>query len=88
MDVNTCLWSKLEHKHDQVKVAAKNISAKIFACEFWVKRVGAFGMVLYRYQCSINFILHFFELHSGSSIRYEITLFQNTFLKWYKVKRI
>ena len=46
--VNTCLWSKLEHKQDQVKVAAKTINAKFFACELWVKRVGTFGVVLYR----------------------------------------
>ena len=36
--------------NDQVKVAAKNINAKIFACELWVKRVGTFGVVLYRNQ--------------------------------------
>ena len=34
----------------QVKVAAKNISAKFFACEFCVKRVGTLGVVLYRNQ--------------------------------------
>ena len=28
-----------------VKVAAKNINAKFFACEIWVKRVGTFGVV-------------------------------------------
>ena len=36
--------------NDQVTVAAKTISAKFFACEFWVKRVGTFGVVLYRNQ--------------------------------------
>ena len=46
MGVNTCLWSD----NDQVKVAAKNINAKCFACELWVKRVGTFGVVLYRNQ--------------------------------------
>ena len=30
--------------NDQVKVAAKNINAKIFACELWVKRVGTFSV--------------------------------------------
>ena len=33
-----------------VKVAAKFINAKIFACELWVKRFGTFGVVLYRNQ--------------------------------------
>ena len=36
--------------NDQVKVAAKNIDAKFFACELWVKRVGTFGLVVYRNQ--------------------------------------
>ena len=44
MGVNTCPWSELEH--DQVKATAKNINAKFFACELWVKRVGTFGVVL------------------------------------------
>ena len=34
--------------NDLVKVAAKIVSAKIFACELWVERVGTFGLVLYR----------------------------------------
>ena len=34
----------------QVKVAANHINAKCFACELWVKRVGTFGVVLYRHQ--------------------------------------
>ena len=34
--------------NNQVKVAAKNITAKFFACEPWVKRVGTFRVVLYR----------------------------------------
>ena len=46
MGVNTCLWSELEH-NDQVKVAAKIMNAKFFACELWVKRAGTFGVVLY-----------------------------------------
>ena len=36
----------------------------------------------------VSFIFHFVELHIGSSIRYETTLFGNYFLKYYKVKRI
>ena len=36
--------------NDQVKVSAKIESAKCFACELWVERVGAFGVVLYRKQ--------------------------------------
>ena len=34
-----------------------------------------------------EFILHFAELHIGSSIRYENTLFKYYFLKCYIVKR-
>ena len=45
-------------------------------------------MVLYRNQWPVNFILHFSELHIGSSIRYENPLFGNYFLKCYIVKRI
>ena len=37
-------------RNDQVKGEAKNINAKCFACELWVKRVGTFGVVLYRNQ--------------------------------------
>ena len=33
-----------------VKVSAKIESAKFFACELWVERVGTFGVVLYRNQ--------------------------------------
>ena len=29
----------------------------------WVKRVGTFGVVLYRNQWPVNFIFHFAELH-------------------------
>ena len=36
--------------NDQVKVAAKNINAKMFACDPWVKRIDTFGVVLYRNQ--------------------------------------
>ena len=36
----------------------------------------------------MNFIFHFAELHSGSSIRYKITRFENYFQEWYKVKQI
>ena len=34
--------------NDLVKVASKIESAKYFACELWVERVGTFGEVLYR----------------------------------------
>ena len=83
MVVNTCLLSELEHK--KVKVSAKNVNVKIFACELWVKRVGTFGVVLYHKQWPVNFILYF--LHIGSSIRYENNLFGNYFLNFYIVKR-
>ena len=36
--------------NDLVKVAAKIESAKFFACELWVERVGTFGVVLYLKQ--------------------------------------
>ena len=36
--------------NDLVKVSAKIESAKFFACELWVERVGTFGVVLYRNQ--------------------------------------
>ena len=36
--------------NDLVKVSAKFESAKFFACELWVERVGTFGVVLYRNQ--------------------------------------
>ena len=46
-------------------------------------------MILYCNQLPVNFILHFAELHIGSSIRYENTkMFGNYFLNCYVVKRI
>ena len=45
-------------------------------------------MVLNRNQWPVNVILHFAELHIGSSIRYENILFGNYFLKYYIVKII
>ena len=45
--------------NDLVKVAAKIVSAKFFACELWVERVGTFGVVLYHNQWPMNFNLHF-----------------------------
>ena len=62
--------------NDQIKVVAKNKYAKFFACELWVKRVGTFGVVLYRNQCPVNFILYFAKLYIGSSIKYKNTLFK------------
>ena len=45
-------------------------------------------MVLYRDQWPVYFILYFAELHIGSSIRYENTLFKKYFFfKCYIVKR-
>ena len=41
------LFCGRSRNNDQVKVAAKNIYARMFACELWVKRVGTFGAVLY-----------------------------------------
>ena len=57
-------------------------------CELWAKRVGTFGMRLYRNQWPVNFILQFATLHIGSSIRNENTLFKTYFIKDYIVKRI
>ena len=45
--------------NDLVKVAAKIESAKFFACELWVERVGTFGVVLYRNQWPVNFNFSF-----------------------------
>ena len=36
--------------NDLVKVATKIESAKFFACELWVERVGTVGVVRYRNQ--------------------------------------
>ena len=36
--------------NDLVKVFTKIESAKFFACELWVERVGTFGVALYRNQ--------------------------------------
>ena len=57
--------------NDQIKFATKIIKAKLIACDFLVKRVVIFGVVLYRNQCPVNCILRFAELHIGSSIRYK-----------------
>ena len=59
-------------------VAAKKI---FFACELWVKKVGTFGVVLYCNQWPVNFILHFAELHIGSSIKYKNTSIKKYFFK-------
>ena len=37
-------------RNDLVKDASKIESAKFFACELWVERVGTFGVVLYHNQ--------------------------------------
>ena len=67
----------------KLKLQQKNINAKYFACELWVKRVGTFGVVLYRNQRLINFNLQFAELPVGSSIRYKNNSFGNYFPKCY-----
>ena len=36
--------------NELIKVATKIESAKFFACELWVERVGTFGVVRYRNQ--------------------------------------
>ena len=48
----------------------KNIKVKFIACDYSVKRVVTFGVVLYRNQWPVNCIFHFSELHIGSSIRF------------------
>ena len=67
MGVNTSLWSELEHKQWPGKVSTKIKNTIFFACKLWVKRVCTFGVVLYRNQWPVNFILHFAKLHIGSS---------------------
>ena len=74
--------------NDLVKVSEKNESAKFFACELWVERVGTIGVVLYRNQLLVNFNLHFGELRSNNSINDKNNLFENHIPKSYKVKRI
>ena len=68
-----------------MKVAAKHMNAIFFACELWVKRVGTFGVVLYRYQRPVNFTFHFVILRIGSSIRYKFIclkiIFSNVIVK-------
>ena len=39
MGVNICLWSEFEQKYKRY----------FFACELWVKTVGTFSVVLYRF---------------------------------------
>ena len=45
-----------------------------------MKRVSTFGVVLYRNQWPVHFILYSADLHIGSSIRYENALYGNYFL--------
>ena len=45
--------------NDQVKFATKNKTAKFIACDFPVKRVVTFGVVLQRNQWTVNCILRF-----------------------------
>ena len=66
----------------------QNIKTKFIACDFLVKKVVTFGVVLYLNQGPVNGILHFAELHIDSSIRYKKTLVGNYFLKCYKTKTL
>ena len=69
MGVKTFLLiSELEKSNGQVQFAAQNIKAICIACELSVKIVDTFGVVLYRNQWPVNFILHFAKLTIGSSI--------------------
>ena len=71
-----------------IKVSTKIESAKFFACELWVERVGTFGVVLYSSQLPMNFKLHFGELHSDNSINDKNNMFENYIPKCDKVNRI
>ena len=71
-----------------VKISAIIESAKFFACEHWVERVGTFDVVLCCNQCPVNFILHFGELYSDNSINDKNNLFENYIPICYKVKRV
>ena len=58
--VLTFVWGRNYNiSNDLVKVAAKIESAKFFACELWVERVGTFGVVLYHNQWPENFNFSF-----------------------------
>ena len=59
----------------------------MFSLELWLKSVDNLGVVLYSNQWLVNFILHFAELHIGSSIRDKNILFGNYFLKCNKVSK-
>ena len=70
----------------QVKVSAKYINAKIIVCELLVNRVVTFGVIMYRNQRQVNFILHFAELHFGRSIRCKHILLEIIFSNVIKLK--
>ena len=88
MDVKTFLWSKLENKERPGQVCNKKYESKLIACEFLLKRVVTFGVVLYRNHGPINFNLHFAELQIGGSIKNKNALFGKYFLNCKKVKII
>ena len=48
MGVKTCLLLELENKQWPGKGCSKQYKANTIACELWVKRVGTFGVVLFR----------------------------------------
>ena len=80
----TLLWVRNKSiSNGQVKVATENKNAIFFPCELWVKRVCTFGVVLYRNQWPVHFLLYFADVHIGRSIKYENTLFKYYFLKCY-----
>ena len=82
MGVKTFLLiSELEKKQWPGPVCSTKYKAICIACELSVKIVDTFGVVLYRNQWPVNFILHFAKLTIGSSIEYKNTLFINCFLK-------
>ena len=84
MDVKTCLWSELENKQWPGEVCNKKYKNKVYC--LWT--FGTEGVVLYRNQLPVHFILHFAELQIGNSIKYKKTLFENNFLKCSNVKII
>ena len=66
----------------------QNIDAKFIACELSITRVVTFGVVMYRNQLHVNFIIHYAELHIGISIKYNNTLHGNCFHKSNIVRKI
>ena len=72
----------------KVKFATKNIKSKFIACDFSVRRVVTFCVVLHRNQRLVNCIVHFAELHIGSSIGYKILWLEIIFSNVIKSKKL